>query len=154
MVANDAFAGDTTLTELYIGTEVVSLWDRAFAGCISLGRVVVPSGCREFGDYLFEGCSSLTNVTFRGHAPTNDVPHVFAGTPETLKVRIKEGSRGWEYPGADSDYRPARWPYQTWDGRRWQRVADDLNRAVYEPDDEPGVIRSVIVDGIITNDTT
>ena len=152
-VANGAFAGVTTLTELYIGTEVVSLWDRAFAGCTSLGSVTIPSGCREFGDYLFDGCTSLTNVFFRGHAPTNDVPHLFAGTPETLKVRIKEGSRGWVYPGADSDYRPARWPYQTADGRRWQRVADDLNRAVYEPDDEPGVIRSVIVDGIITNDT-
>lgn len=155
MVANNAFEGVTTLTNLYIGTEVVSLWDRAFAGCTSLGSVTIPSGCREFGDYLFDGCSSLSKVFFRGHAPTNDVPHVFAGTPETLKVRIKEGSRGWVYPGADSDYRPARWPYQTTAGRYgWQRVADDLNRAVYDPDDEPGVVRSVIVGGNITNDTT
>ncbi len=153
-VANGAFAGVTTLTELYIGTEVVSLWDRAFAGCTSLGSVTIPSGCREFGDYLFDGCTSLTNVFFRGHAPTNDVPHLFAGTPETLKVRIKEGSRGWVYPGADSDYRPARWPYQTAGRYGWQPVANDLNRAVYDPDDEPGVVRSIIVDGNITNDTT
>ncbi len=154
MVANNAFEGVTTLTNLYIGTEVVSLWDRAFAGCTSLGSVTIPSGCREFGDYLFDGCSSLEIVFFRGHAPTNDVPHVFAGTPVTLTVRIKEGSRGWEYPGADSDYRPARWPYQTWDGRRWQLVANDLNRAVSEPEEVPGVVRSIIVDGTITNDTT
>ena len=33
---------------------MVSLWDRAFAGCTSLGSVTVPSGCRELGDYLFE----------------------------------------------------------------------------------------------------
>ncbi|MBQ1429022.1 MAG: leucine-rich repeat protein, partial [Kiritimatiellae bacterium] len=155
MVANNALAGLTGLTDLYIGTEVVSLWDRAFAGCTSLGSVTIPSGCREFGDHLFDGCSSLSKVFFRGHAPTNDVPNVFAGTPETLKVHIKEGSRGWEYPGSESDFRPARWPYQTTAGRYgWQRVANDLNRAVYDPDDEPGVVRSVIVDGNITNDTT
>ncbi|MBO7686753.1 MAG: leucine-rich repeat protein, partial [Kiritimatiellae bacterium] len=151
MVANNAFAGVATLSDLYIGTEVVSLWDRAFAGCTSLGSVTVPSGCRELGDYLFEGCTSLTNVFFRGHAPTNDVPHVFAGTPETLKVRVKEGSRGWIEPGSDSDLVPARWPYKTADGTL---VPNDLNRAIYDPEEVPGVVRSVIVDGTITNDTT
>ena len=151
MVANNAFAGVTTLSDLYIGTEVVSLWDRAFASCTSLGSVTVPSGCRELGDYLFEGCSSLTNVFFRGHAPTNDVPHVFAGTPETLKVRVKEGSRGWIAPGSDSDLVPARWPYKTAGGAL---VPNDLNRAVADPEDLPGVVRSVVVDGNITNDTT
>ena len=151
MVADNAFAGVTTLSDLYIGTEVVSLWDRAFAGCTSLGSVTVPSGCREFGDYLFEGCTSLTNVFFRGHAPTNDVPNVFSGTPETLKVRVKEGSRGWIAPGSDSDLVPARWPYKTAGGAL---VPNDLNRAVADPEDLPGVVRSVIVDGTITNDTT
>ncbi len=151
MVANNAFAGVTTLSDLYIGTEVVSLWDRAFAGCTSLGSVTVPSGCRELGDYLFEGCTSLTNVFFRGHAPTNDVPNVFSGTPETLKVRVKEGSRGWIAPGSDSDLVPARWPYKTAGGAL---VPNDLNRAIYEPEEVPGVVRSVIVDGTITNDTT
>ena len=151
MVADNAFAGVTTLSDLYIGTEVVSLWDRAFAGCTSLGSVTVPSGCRELGDYLFEGCTSLTNVFFRGHAPTNDVPNVFSGTPETLKVRVKEGSRGWIAPGSDSDLVPARWPYKTAGGAL---VPNDLNRAVYEPEDLPGVVRSVVVDGNITNDTT
>ena len=151
MVANNAFAGVATLSDLYIGTEVVSLWDRAFAGCTSLGSVTVPSGCRELGDYLFEGCTSLTNVFFRGHAPTNDVPNVFSGTPETLKVRVKEGSRGWIVPGSDSDLVPARWPYKTADGTL---VPNALNRAVYEPEDLPGVVRSVVVDGNITNDTT
>ena len=158
MVADNAFAGVTTLSDLYIGTEVVSLWDRAFAGCTSLGSVTVPSGCREFGDYLFDGCTSLTNVYFRGHAPTNDVPHVFSGTPETLKVRVKEGSRGWIAPGSDSDLVPARWPYKTgngeWGTGNGALVPNDLNRAVADPEDLPGVVRSVIVDGTITNDTT
>ena len=157
MVSSEAFMGQTTLSDLYIGTEVAGILDRAFAGCTSLGSVTVPSGCRDFGDYLFEGCTSLTNVYFRGHAPTNDIPHVFAGTPETLKVHIKAGSRGWEYPGADSDFRPDRWPYQTkndvgW--ARWKRISDDLNRAVYEAEPQEGVLRSVLVDGVITNDTT
>ena len=157
MVSSEAFLGQTTLSDLYIGTEVAGILDRAFAGCTSLGSVTVPSGCRDFGDYLFDGCTSLTNVYFRGHAPTNDIPHVFAGTPETLKVHIKEGSRGWEYPGADSDFRPERWPYQTendvgW--AKWKRVSDDLNRAVYEAEPQEGVLRSVLVDGMITNDTT
>jgi len=159
MVANNAFAGVTTLSDLYIGTEVVSLWDRAFAGCTSLGSVTVPSGCRELGDYLFEGCTSLTNVFFRGHAPTNDVPHVFAGTPATLTVRVKEGSRGWIAPGSDSNERPARWPNRTFtESGRTQPVPDDLSRALYSPaagEAMPGdAVYSVIVDGTITNDTT
>ncbi len=53
----------TSLESLVSATSVSIIEERAFAGCIKLSEISLPSGLTEIGEYAFDGCLLLTSVT-------------------------------------------------------------------------------------------
>ena len=63
MIAEGAFAGDTELKEVIIGSDVKTIGSSAFQYCTSLETVTISEGVETIGAYAFSNCSSLKNIT-------------------------------------------------------------------------------------------
>ena len=109
-----AFSGCSGLTSVTIGDGVTSIGKRAFSGCSGLTSVTVPDSVTSIGFMAFSGCSGLTSVTigdgvtsidrafdecvglsevyFKGDAPSADY-FVFDGSEPT--IYYIEGTDGW-----------------------------------------------------------
>ncbi|MBQ7466987.1 MAG: leucine-rich repeat domain-containing protein, partial [Clostridia bacterium] len=57
-----AFASNTTLTDVTIGSNVTSIGDGAFAGCSGLTSVTIGDSVASIGDGAFSGCTGLIEV--------------------------------------------------------------------------------------------
>ena len=51
------------MRDLAIPSGVITISDRAFAGCGGLNSVTIPNTVTSIGNYAFQGCSGLTSVT-------------------------------------------------------------------------------------------
>ena len=58
VIADEAFAGDQSLTAVTIPEGTQRIGKRAFAGCSNLASLSIPSSVTEIGDDAFWGCSS------------------------------------------------------------------------------------------------
>lgn len=58
-IAQEAFSGQTALTEIYIPSQVTSVLDGAFYNCSSLAVCELPYTVEEIDSMAFNGCSSL-----------------------------------------------------------------------------------------------
>lgn len=61
-IAESAFAGDTTLKEIVIGSNVKTIGAGAFQYCTSLRKVTIADGVESIGSHAFYGCSLLEIV--------------------------------------------------------------------------------------------
>ena len=64
-IAEGAFAGNTILKRVGIGTALETIGIRAFADCSNLADVLVPAtnSLKRIRNSAFEGCTSLANIT-------------------------------------------------------------------------------------------
>ena len=62
-IANEAFSGCSSLTNVVIPNGVVEIGESAFSGCINLDNIVIPEGVTKIADSTFLGCWMLRNVT-------------------------------------------------------------------------------------------
>ena len=44
--------------------------DRAFSGCRSISKIVIPKSCQNIGEYAFLDCDSLNTLTLNGEHTT------------------------------------------------------------------------------------
>ena len=65
-IADDAFLGDASLTNVIIPGSVTNIGEEAFGFCSSLASVTIPGSVTSIGDYAFWNCGSLTNATMAG----------------------------------------------------------------------------------------
>ena len=86
-----------------------------FAGCSRLQNLTLPKSLKAIGCNVFEGCRELEEVCFEGNAPrlegrTKDpnTDKLFAQTPRTLRVSVRNGTIGWKNAG--SSEMPELWP--------------------------------------------
>ena len=63
MIAESAFAGDSDLKEVVIGSNVKIIGSGAFQYCTSLETVTIHEGVETIGSHAFANCSSLNNVS-------------------------------------------------------------------------------------------
>lgn len=63
MIAESAFAGDSTLKEVVIGPQVKVIGSGAFQYCSSLKTVTIAEGVETIGSHAFANCSSLKNIS-------------------------------------------------------------------------------------------
>lgn len=63
MIGESAFAGDTDLKEVVIGSHVKVIGSGAFQYCTSLETVSISEGVETLGSHAFTNCSSLKNIT-------------------------------------------------------------------------------------------
>ncbi|MBO7589695.1 MAG: leucine-rich repeat protein [Bacteroidaceae bacterium] len=50
------------LSAITISSSIISIGDRAFAGCRSLSEILIPSSLTEISNGLFQNCHSLDSV--------------------------------------------------------------------------------------------
>ena len=63
MIAESAFAGDSGLKEIVIGSHVETIGSGAFQYCTSLETVTISEGVKTIGSHAFSNCTSLKNVS-------------------------------------------------------------------------------------------
>lgn len=61
-IAEDAFSGCDTITEIYIPNTVTNIGDAAFFNCSSLTKINIPNSVTHIGESAFAGCSQLTKI--------------------------------------------------------------------------------------------
>lgn len=62
-IGESAFAGDTKLKEIVIGSNVKAIGSGAFQYCTSLKKVTIMEGVESIGSAAFYACSSLEEIT-------------------------------------------------------------------------------------------
>ena len=62
-IANNAFSGCTSLTDITIPDSVTMIGDYAFSNCNSLTEIKIPNKVKSIGGRVFWFCESLKNVT-------------------------------------------------------------------------------------------
>ena len=62
MIGESAFAGDTSLKEVVIGSNVKTIGSGAFQYCTSLKKVTIAEGVETFGSHAFANCEKLEEV--------------------------------------------------------------------------------------------
>ena len=65
-VGHNAFKGNTTITDIILGSDICSIEGGAFAGCTSLERTTIPKGVKCIPEDTFAGCTALTDVYYEG----------------------------------------------------------------------------------------
>ena len=113
-IGSAAFYGCSSLSSVAIPSGVTNIGSRAFYANSSLGSVDIGTGVKTVGAECFCSCMNLTNVIFRGDAPTTVGGLVFSGTSLDLNVVVPRLRSGWTGPDGGL---PARWPYNTETGR-------------------------------------
>ena len=92
-IGNFSFAGcvDLTLTSLPAG--LTSIGDYAFDHCNNLAITSIPSGIDRIGSAAFSACTGLTELTFMG-TPTSIESDAFGGCENltTINVPWAEGA--------------------------------------------------------------
>ena len=113
-IGSAAFSGCRSLSSVAIPSGVTNIGSRAFYANSSLGSVDIGTGVKTVGAECFCSCMNLTNVIFRGDAPTTVGGLVFSETSLDLNVVVPRLRSGWTGPDGGL---PARWPYNTETGR-------------------------------------
>jgi hypothetical protein len=91
-VGDGAFA-DYDLTNLSLGTNVISIGNDAFSWCSNLTGAVMPQSVASIGAGAFGNCSSLTGIYFQGNAP-GAASNAFSGDPN-MTAYYMPGTSGW-----------------------------------------------------------
>ncbi|MBQ9901297.1 MAG: leucine-rich repeat domain-containing protein [Clostridia bacterium] len=62
-IENNAFAGNSTITSVEIGSGITAIGNAAFVNCSCLTSVTIPGSVTSIGDAAFSVCSLLNSVT-------------------------------------------------------------------------------------------
>jgi hypothetical protein len=90
-IGNYAFQDCTGLSGVTIPGSVSSIGSQAFYSCASLTSVTIPASV-TLGDNAFSSCNNLTNVYFKGDAPSDGF--YFSNDPHATIYRVL-GTAGW-----------------------------------------------------------
>ena len=61
-IAEHAFEGCSSLTDVSIPQSIKSIGNSAFAGCEKLSNIFIPNGVESIGNSAFYGCKSITSM--------------------------------------------------------------------------------------------
>ena len=109
--------GSVELPSILSSLPVASIDPYAFSGCSKITRVVVPASITLIRKRSFYKCINLQEVVFEGDAPDFG-EEIFFGTPKSMKILVKKGSKGWISP--NSTELP-----DTWCGRSISYIGDE-----------------------------
>lgn len=87
-IADDAFSGNKTVTEVTLPETIEEIGDNAFKGCTKLKKVTIPKNVEEVGKNAFAGCSSLTSVTIKSTTIKKIEQGAFKNCAKLTKITI------------------------------------------------------------------
>ena len=88
-IANNAFSGCTSLTDITIPDSVTMIGDAAFANCTSLTDITIPGSVTMIGNAAFGSCTSLTDITIPDSV-TSIGDSAFYNCPKLINVTIPD----------------------------------------------------------------
>ena len=65
-VGQEAFRGNTRVTDIILSSNISRIGSGAFAGCTALERITLPRGITNIWKDTFEGCTSLREIYYEG----------------------------------------------------------------------------------------
>ena len=92
-IGSGAFAGDTSIKNVNLGNNVISIGADAFSGCTALKTVQIPDSVTTIGATAFKGCINLENVTIGSGGVSID-QNTFKDDTKLKTVEIKAGTIG------------------------------------------------------------
>lgn len=88
ITSSDGYYFNTSLTSIYVGSNVTSIGDRAFGYC-SITEITIPDTVTSLGSYAFGYCTSLTNVTLSNSITVIEID-TFRACSSLLSVTIPD----------------------------------------------------------------
>lgn len=89
-IADEAFAGNTSITSLSIPSSIKTIGDYAFASCSNMKSVTIAGNLEEIGDGVFAGCSSIEKITIPDSVKSIGTI-AFQGCTSLKEINIPEG---------------------------------------------------------------
>ena len=84
-IADEAFKGNTQITEVSMTNNITKIGDRAFMDCTALKAVKSIKSVTAFGESIFEGCTSLAEIAIPDSVV--DIPaRAFYGCTSLLEI--------------------------------------------------------------------
>ena len=65
-IAANAFKGNTTVTDIILGSNIERIGAGAFAGCTALERITIPKKVSMIPLGTFEDCTSISDIYYEG----------------------------------------------------------------------------------------
>lgn len=97
-----AFLNDQYISSIHLGKNVKTIDSMAFAGCTSLGDMVIPASVKEIGNYAFI-YSSTSILAFEGEVPESTGRYAFAQNIEgKMKIYYIKDNTTWSTVNLDS----------------------------------------------------
>lgn len=86
-IGNNAFNGCVALALTSLPSGVTNIDRSAFSGCTNLALTSLPSGVTNIGNNAFSNCFNLTSIVFEG-TPTSIVSNAFAGCTNLTDIKV------------------------------------------------------------------
>lgn len=106
IIGENAFRGNSAITSVTIGENVIDIYGGAFMNCANLETVEISENLRMMNNLVFSGCGKLTNVTIHGDAFyifTTDYDPSIGGTA-TAVVNVSDADLITKLKSTYSDY--------------------------------------------------
>lgn len=91
-IGSRVFAGLASLKTVTLGNSLASLGSEAFSGCTALSRLTLPESLTEFGNNVFYNCNSLTDLTVLYTSPESFPDDTFKDQYATVNLIIPAGT--------------------------------------------------------------
>ncbi|MBE5869766.1 MAG: leucine-rich repeat domain-containing protein [Lachnospiraceae bacterium] len=98
VIAEEAFAGCTTMTSLQLPGTLEKISAAAFRGCTGLSSVKIPEGCEVIGNQAFADCTLLVDVSIPSTVRTIE-SGAFAGDKRLGGVTVSTANQNYVSAG-------------------------------------------------------
>ncbi len=93
-----AFENNPVVTDVELSSIVTKIYNKAFANCTNLSKIIIPQSVASIGDNAFEGCDKLTIWCYAGsyaeaYAINHDIPVKYINlqlNENTIKLNTNE----------------------------------------------------------------
>lgn len=77
---------------------MISIGDKAFAGCTALKNITIPNGVINIGNYVFTGCNSLQSINVsEGNSNYLSCGGVLFDKSKSVLIKYPEGEKDTSY---------------------------------------------------------
>ena len=88
----------STIDEVNFSNKLTEISGRAFQGCISLTKIIIPSSVEVISDGAFSNCSGLTSITIPASVTSID-GYAFYGCTGLTKIEVDENNATYASEG-------------------------------------------------------
>lgn len=92
-ISKKAFAGNSKIKQVSIGSNVTSIGESAFSGCKNLQSVTFGKNVKSVGKRAFYKCGKLKAVTWKGSAAKKFGKQAFSKTASKISLTAKKADR-------------------------------------------------------------